>query len=266
MELEVDGRSVFAGTGGRAFDAALPVLVFIHGAGMDHTVWALQSRYFAHRGRSVLALDLPGHGKSQGPAPTDIAAMAEWVVRFLDAAAVEQAVLVGHSMGALVALEVAARHQGRVAGLALCGAALKMPVHPDLLAAAEDNDPSAAALIVSWAHGQTGHLGGARLPGAWLMGGGDALLRKAAPGVLHNDLAACDGYQEAAAACARITCPTEVVIGTEDRMTPAKAGRALADAIPNGNAAVLAGAGHMMMLEAPDDTLAALKTFLQERT
>ena len=190
--------------------------------------------------------------------------MADWVGKLLNAAGVREAVLAGHSMGALIALETAARHADSVRALALLGAAPKMPVHPDLLAAAKADDPAAADLIVSWAHGQAGHLGGARMPGAWLMGGGEALLHRAAPGVLHNDLAACDSYKAAVAACDRIACPTLVVIGSEDRMTPPKAGRALAAAIAGAQATQLSDAGHMMMLEAPDGTLAALKVFLQE--
>src|SRR3546814_11387175 len=103
---------------------------------MDHTVWALPARYFAHRGRAVLAADLPGHGKSGGAPLKSIAEMADWVARVLDAVKAEQAALAGHSMRALVALEAAARHPQRVRALALLGAAPAMPVHPDLLAAA----------------------------------------------------------------------------------------------------------------------------------
>ena len=121
MEFSVDDKSVFAATGGRPFDPALPSIVFVHGAAMDHTVWALQTRYFAHHGRNVLAIDLPGHGRSAGPALADIGAMADWVIRALDALGIETAKLVGHSMGSLVVLEAAARHPKRVTGLALLG-------------------------------------------------------------------------------------------------------------------------------------------------
>ncbi len=89
MEFSVDDKSVFAATGGRPFDPALPSIVFVHGAAMDHTVWALQTRYFAHHGRNVLAIDLPGHGRSAGPALADMGAMADWVIRVLDALGVE---------------------------------------------------------------------------------------------------------------------------------------------------------------------------------
>src|SRR3546814_7797116 len=109
MDFSVDGRAVFAHTGGQPFDRDLPVLVLVHGAGMDHTHWGLQTRYFAHHGYAVLAPDLPGHGRSQGPAPDSIEAYADWLLRLLDAGGTRRAALAGHSMGSLIALAAAAR-------------------------------------------------------------------------------------------------------------------------------------------------------------
>jgi len=262
MDLTVVGHRVHAGTGGRAFDPDLPLIVFLHGAGLDHTVWALPARYFAHRDRAVLAPDLPGHGKSAGAPLTSIAALADWIVKLLDEVGAEQAALVGHSMGALIALEAAACHAGRARSLALLGAAPKMPVHPDLLAAAEANDHAAFDLMTSWGFGPSGHFGGARVPGAWLMGGGGRLLERVRPGVLHTDLAACNAYAEGLESAARVACPTLVIMGSDDRMTPVRAGARLADAIPGAQRTVIPACGHMMLAEKPDETLDALKTIL----
>ena len=258
MEFVVAQQAVYAATGGRPFDADQESVVFLHGAGMDHTIWALQTRYFAHHGRSVLALDLPGHGRSAGPALESIAAMAAWVDAFLQAAGIAKAALVGHSMGALIALETASRFPSRVRALALLGVAPRMPVHPDLLAAAEANEHLAYDLMTSWGHGRTGHVGGNRAPGLWLMGGGERLLERVLPGVLHRDLAACNAYDGSVAA-AQVACPTLLVLAADDRMTPAKAGRKLAGAIAGAQVTEIAGCGHMMMLEKPDETLDALK-------
>jgi pimeloyl-ACP methyl ester carboxylesterase len=260
MNLTVDGKVVHAATGGRDFDPALPAIVFVHGAGMDHTVWALQARYFAHRGRAVLAVDLPGHGHSAGPALASIEVIADWLAALIAAAGLESAALAGHSMGALAALACAARHPKRVRTLALLGVAPSMPVHPDLLAAAQANDHRAFDLVTDWGHGAAAHLGHHPAPGLWLMGGAEALLERCAPGVLHNDLAACNAYQEAEAAAAKVTCPTLLVLGADDRMTPAKAGQKLAAIIPGAQCVVIPEAGHMMMSEAADATLDALKT------
>lgn len=262
MELTVAGHSVFAATGGRPFDPGLPAIVFVHGAGMDHTVWALQTRYFSHHGRSVLAIDLPGHGRSAGDALASIEAIADWLAELIAAAGCETAALAGHSMGAIAALECAARHPERIRSLALLGVAPRMPVHPDLLAAAEADDSRAFALITDWGHGQAAHLGGHPAPGLWILGGGERLLERARPGVLYRDLAACNDYARGEASAAAIGCPALLVLGSDDLMTPARAGRKLADLIPDGRAVTVSGAGHMMMIERSDDTLDALRDFL----
>ena len=261
MDLEVDGKFVYAATGGRAFEAALPAVVMIHGAGMDHTVWTLPARSLAHRGRAVLAPDLPGHGKSAGPALTDISAMSAWVLRFLDAAGIDEAALVGHSMGALIALDVAAHAPGRVRRLALLGAAGRMPVHPDLLRAAAADRTEAADLIVSWGHGPVGHLGRGPAPGLWLMVGARRLLERAGEGVLAADLAACDAY-DAVSAAARVAAPAMLILGSEDKMAPPDRAKSFAAALRQVETVLLPGAGHMLTSEAPDAVIDALLRFL----
>jgi len=262
MDITLGGRAVFAATGGRPFDPALPAVVLLHGAGMDHMVWAFQSRYLAHHGRSVLALDLPGHGRSDGPALESVEEMADWLVRVLDALGVAEAAVAGHSMGAIVALTAAARHPARVRALAVLGCAGAMPVHPALLSEAAADRLSAVEMVNGWGHGQDSQRGGHPLAGTWLLGVGHRLLQRASPGVLHRDLVACDAWKNGAAAAAAVECPTLVLSGADDRMTPAKAGRALAAAIPGARYEVLPGTGHMLMTEAPEATLAALKTVL----
>jgi pimeloyl-ACP methyl ester carboxylesterase len=261
VEFKVDGKAVFAATGGRPFDKARPAVVMIHGAGMDHIVWALPARSLAHRGRSVLAIDLPGHGRSDGPALTSIGAMAGWVVRFMDAAGLADAALVGHSMGSLISLETAAQAPKRVRRLAMLGVASRMPVHPDLLKAATSDRPHAADLIASWAHGPAGHFGGNPAPGLWRMGGAQRLLNQAEDGVLASDLAACDAYDTAASA-AKVKCPSLLLLGALDRMTPSGKARALAEALPDGQTILIPGAGHMMMSETPDAVIDALLDFV----
>ncbi|MBL8833480.1 MAG: alpha/beta hydrolase [Rhodospirillales bacterium] len=258
MDISVDGRRVFAATGGKAFDPAKPTVLFLHGAGMDHTVWTLQTRWFSHHGRNALAIDLPGHGRSEGPALGSVAAMADFVPRLLDAAGAREAALVGHSMGALVSLEAAARHAARVRALGLIGVAAQMPVHPKLLEAAARNDHAAVEMIADWAFGRRAQLGGARAPGTWMVGGGVRLLERVADGVLANDLAACNAYKGASDAAAAVRCPVLYLLGATDRMTPAAGARALIAATKDARERTLAGTGHMAMVEAPDATLDAL--------
>ena len=260
MQLSVNGNDTFVATGGKPFDPSLPAVVMIHGAGFDHSTWALHSRWFAHHGYSVLAPDLPGHGRSGGkPLPT-IADMADWVAALLDAAKAPKARLVGHSMGSLISLETAARHPARVSGLSLIGTAATMTVGPDLLKAAEANSSDAIDMVSIWGLGFKAELGGSLAPGLWMHSGAQRVLQNCRPGVLFNDLAACNAYQNALAAAAGITVPTTVIVGERDMMTPAKAGKALAAAVPNARTVVLPGAGHMMMAERPDELLEALKS------
>jgi pimeloyl-ACP methyl ester carboxylesterase len=258
MRLEIDHRPVFAGTGGRAHDPGQPLIVFLHGSGMDHSVWALQSRWFAHHGFNALAVDLPGHGGSAGPALTTIGALADWTARLIDAIGGAPAALVGHSMGALIALEAAARHPGLAAGVALIGVAAKMPVHSGLLAAAKADSHEAIDMVSLWSLGAAA-LGGNKAPGLWLLGATQRLLERAAPGVLHADLAACDAYAGGTEAAAKVACPATLILGERDLMTPAKAGRALGALISGARMVALPGAGHMLMSERPDETLAALR-------
>jgi len=258
VEFSVDGKRVFAATGGRPPKPEMPTVIFVHGAGMDHTVWMLQTRFFAHHGRNVLAIDLPGHGRSEGPALTSIGEMAEWLLRFLDAAGLDKAAVVGHSMGALVSLEAAARAPLRIWALGLLGAAARMPVHPDLLEAARAGEHSAIDLVASWGFGRRAHFGGARAPGQWMMGAGIRLLERAENGLLGVDLGACDAYQTAAEAAGKVTCPVLIVAGAIDRMTSVKGARELAQKFASARVVVIPGAGHMMMVEQPDRTLDAL--------
>src|ERR1700761_1791811 len=259
MKLSVNGAEVFAATGGREFDRSLPTVAFIHGAGFDHSTWALHTRWFAHHGFGVLAPDLPGHGRSQGKPLATIAEMTDWTAALLEAAGASKARLVGHSMGSLIALETAARHPGKVSGLSLIGTAATMAVGPDLLRAAEANEHGAIDMVSIWGLGHAAELGGSLAPGMWMHSGAQRVLEKCRPGVLFNDLNACNAYQGALAAAATVTVPTTLILGERDMMTPAKSGKALAAAIPNAKTIVLPGAGHMMMVEKPDELLAALQ-------
>lgn len=258
MILTVDGVETFATTGGKEFDPKLPLVVFLHGAGFDHSMWALFSRWFSHHGYSVLAPDLPGHGRSKGKLISSISGMADWVTRLIAVSGATKAGLVGHSMGSLIALDMAARHPDKVSALSLIGVGAAMPVSPDLLNAAKDNNHDAIDMVSIWGFGFAAGLGGSQAPGLWMMGGGQRVLERDAPGVLFSDLAACNDYKDALTAAAKVSAPTTLILGERDMMTPLKSGKQLAAAIAGSKQAVLPGAGHMLTAERPDDVLKAL--------
>lgn len=259
MQISVNGIDTFVATGGQPFDAALPAAVFIHGAGFDHSVWALQTRWFAHHGYAVLAPDLPGHGRSGGTPLKTIAEMADWIAALLDAAGAQPAKLIGHSMGSLIALEAAARHPAKVAALALIGTTSTMTVGPDLLTAAETNDPAAIAMMTIWGLGSDAEIGGNLAPGLWMHGGSVRVLEANKPGVIFNDLSACNDYTDALAAATKVSVPTLFILGERDMMTPTKNGKTLAAAVNGSRTVILKGAGHTMMVERPDEVLKALQ-------
>jgi pimeloyl-ACP methyl ester carboxylesterase len=262
MNFQVAGRRAFAYTAAHEIDAARPTVVFVHGAGLDHSWWGLQSRYFGYHGCNVLALDLPGHGRSEGPALGTIAEMADWVKEVLDARKIGKASVVGHSMGALVALEFAARHPGRAERIALIGVAYPMKVSQAFLDAARRNESSAYDMETIWGHAPQAPLGGNPNPGMWMYGDTLARLARLAPGVLHSDLAACNGYAAGLESAAKLRCPALFVLGGRDMMTPPKAAQQLIAAVPEGQAVTIKTSGHSLMAEAPDATLDALIEFI----
>jgi pimeloyl-ACP methyl ester carboxylesterase len=262
MELALDGNTVYAYTAARALKSGAPSVVFLHGAANDHSVWALQSRYFAYHGRNALALDLPGHGRSEGAPLASIEALADWVVRLLNAAGIERAALVGHSMGSLVALETAARHPQRAEKIALLGTAFPMQVSDTLLTAAGANDHSSLDMITIWGHSAEAQIGGNAVPGMWMTGSYLRLIERAKPGVLFTDLKACNDYRAGLESAARVTCPALLICGKRDVMTPARGAKALAGKLANSTTVTLDGTGHSLMTEQPDQVLDALIAFL----
>jgi len=264
MDLTVNGLTSYAYTGGKHLDTALPAVVFIHGAELDHSSWALQSRWFANHGFAVLAVDLPGHGRSAGPPLASIQDIAAWLIALLDAAGITRAALVGHSMGSLAALETAAAFPERVSRIVLLGNATPMPVSKTLLDAARDDPTRAEAMINAWSHSAHGHIGGNTSPGMWMYGANRRLMARAGRAVLFNDLSACNNYLQGLEQAPRVLCPALLLCGERDQMTALKSARNLAKVLADGRLQVLDGTGHSMMAEQPDAVLDALRGFLAE--
>lgn len=266
MNLDVDGDPIYAYTGAREFDPAADPLIFVHGGGLDHTVWLLQSRYFAHHGHGVLAVDLPAHGKSGGRPLESIPDMADWIVRLMDVAGIETATLVGHSMGALVVHEAAARHPGRVLRIVAIGISVPMPVTDALLSAAKADEHDAFDMVNIWGHGSSAHVGGNQSPGMWMIGSGIRLLERSAPGVLYADLNACNEYRSGLESSARITCPVHAILGREDRMSPVRAAQPLIETLADCKVTIIENCGHMLMAERPGEVLDILIDALEDST
>jgi pimeloyl-ACP methyl ester carboxylesterase len=262
VELDVKGCPVYAYTGGRAFDPARPCIVFVHGACHDHSVWALQSRYFAHHGCNVFAVDTPGHGRSGGDAFSSVPEIADWLAALLDALAIPRAAFVGHSLGALSVLDLAARKPDGVSRIALLGPSAPMPVADVLLDAARRNDHLAFELITDWSFSAAHQLGGNEQPGVWMSGNALRLMERSRPGALFRDLIACRDYSDGVNAAGGVCCPALVILGQRDLMAPPANAKLLIAALADKRVITLAGCGHSLMAEAPRRVLDALREFL----
>ncbi len=266
MEWKIAGQTAYAYTGGKPFDPALPCAVFVHGAQNDHSVWALQTRWFAHHGFSVLAVDLPGHNRSQGTPLRTVEEMADWVMALVKAAGVQAPVLVfGHSMGSLIALECATRHPRDVRGIALLATAYPMKVSDALLDASLHREDEAIAMVNQWSHSSLANKPSAPGPGFWMHGGSQRLMERVGANnpeahVFHNDFSACNAYANGQQAAASIACPALFINGTKDMMTSPKAAQALAAGMKAAST-VTVPCGHAMMGERPDEVLDALAAF-----
>jgi pimeloyl-ACP methyl ester carboxylesterase len=262
VRLTVLGREAYAYTGGKPFDPALPCIVFIHGALNDHSVWTLLARWFAHHGFGVLAVDLPGHMRSAGPALADIEAMADWTLALLDAAGVQQAALAGHSMGSLIALEAAGRAPERVTRLLMLGTAYPMAVPKALLELSIAAPLKAIDRVVIFSFSTLAAKPSYPGPGVWLRGAARQLMRlvlqrQGDAMLFHKDFAACDRYANGLQAAALLRCPAHLVLARDDQMTPTRATRELAAALKAQVHTV--PAGHFLMQECPDGVLEAVR-------
>ncbi len=269
MKLQVNGHTAYAYTGGKAFDASLPCLVLVHGALNDHSSFNLLARWFAHHGHGVLAVDLPGHGQSDGPPPASVEDAAAWLWALLDAAGVQRAALAGHSMGSLMALHAASLAPERSTRLVLTGSTFPMKVSDVLLNTAREQPLKAIDMVTSLSISSIATKPGFPGPGNWVHGGYRALMRrnqalalqKRGINLFAHDFAICDGYTSGLKAAARVQCPTTLVLGQHDQMTPPKTATALAQAL---NARVeLLPSGHNLMAEVPDALLNAFRTALR---
>ena len=260
VEVTVSGRTAFAHTGGVDLPTGGTTVMLIHGAGNDHTIWRFVTRRLAARGWPVIAPDLPGHGKSEGPSLTSIEDMAAWCVDFADVAGAGELVVVGHSMGSLIAMEIATRAPRRVSGAALIAPAQQMDVHEDLQSAADRQDGSASDLIVGWTHSGRSRFGHHESAGMWMAGVNRRLLERNAP-ALPTDLTATSAW-DGADGFAASGVPTLIVVSERDRMVPARFGRQLRDSLLDARLVEVPGGSHASLYDHPQEVVGPLIDWL----
>ena len=258
MKIEVNNIMTHCATGGKDFDPSLPTVLFLHGSGLDHRSWALQTRWFAFRNFSVLAPDFPGHSLSEGNAPQSIEESGAWLIKLLDAAGVTSAHVVGHSQGFLSALELFKQAPEKVKTLTAIGTGAAIPVNPALIETAERSAPAAAEMMLQWGFGSKMHMGTSPTPGQQPIAIGRHIMGN---NPLATDLKCCAGYSGGAEVAETVNVPSLAILAGQDKMTPLKAGKALATSM-KAQTHVLSDFGHMLPIEAPKQVLTHLQEFI----
>ena len=262
MYFDVKEKRVFASSGGKPFDNSKPCVIFLCGSGLDHTFWGLQSRFFAFRNYSVLALDLPGHTHSEGPPLKSIEEIGEWLNDVVAALDINNISIVAHSQGVLTALEFVSRHPQRIRSVSLIASGLATPVNPALIEAAENNPEEAIAMMIGWGFGAAGHLHQGPIPGNSMIAGGRKVMLGNVPQGLVADLKASDAYRNGKQAAANITAPVQVIVAGQDRMAPKKATAELVKHLNDPEVYLVHESGHMLPLEVPNQCRDLLKYFI----
>lgn len=232
-------------------------LLFIHGSGGNHTIWSHQYGKI-HEHYNIVAVDLPGHGQSAGQGESDIAAYSRWIKTLLQCLRLNKTVLVGHSLGAAIALQCAISYPERLSGIVCLGGGLKMPVNALFLDYLQTHPPEIASEIVEMiCKYSLAKENRTRL--AAVLGKSIALAK---PNIMHGDLLACD-FLDLTGEAEAIKIPALIICGAEDKMTPPDLSRQLAASISRSTLEMIAGAGHMAMIEKPAEVNNSLREFVE---
>jgi pimeloyl-ACP methyl ester carboxylesterase len=258
MYIEVRGQQTYAATGGKEFDNSLPTVMFVHGSGLDHRSWALQTRWFAYNGYSVLAPDLPGHSLSGGEALQSIEDMGAWLGEFIEASGAGKVHAVGHSQGFLEVLELANQAPELLKSITGVGTAGAIPVNPALIEAASKSAGAAAEMLLMWGFGPDAQYGISAVPGMQPIAIGRQIMAR---NPLHADLVACAEYTNGSAVAKTIEVPSQLILARKDRLTQVKAGMAFAEEL-GARVSVIERYGHMLPIEAPRQTLQKLRELI----
>ena len=230
-------------------------IVFIHGTGKDHSVWTSSVRYFLRKNRDVLSIDLPGHGKSSGKLISSISGFSDQVFKLLDNNSVKRCSIVGHSMGSLIALEMASSQPHRVKSMSLIGTAYPMQVNDQLLEFAKSDVQKAIDILTFMGYSHQARIGRNKNPGIWMTESTRRLMQQSKKGGIYNDLLACSNFKGGLEKAKKVTAKVQLILGSNDYLTPTRKAVDLIDSFKNPDVKQIADSGHTLMAEDPNKVL-----------
>ena len=249
---------MFASTGGTEIDPKKQTILLIHGSGLSHIVWSLHEQFYVSQGFNVLAVDLPGHGNSDGPALKSIQEISDWVKLLMESVKIKKIIIVGHSQGSLVGIDFASRYPNLVSSLVLVAGSYKLPVNQDLIDLAEAGDDKAILLMMKWGYeGSRAFIGGN--PVKKIINSTREIRE-----ILAVDLNACNNYKDGKDSLEKINCPTLCIFGDLDKMVPLEVGNKMSTMIKNSEKKVINDCGHMIIFEKAFEIRKLVKEFLNK--
>ncbi len=250
----VDGLKIAYWTNDDGWVEGRKVLFFVHGSGGDHTNWEYQYRDL-DADFNTLAVDLPGHGQSEGKGEQEVIRYVEWMRKLIEALGLSKPVLIGHSLGAAVSLTFAVHYSSLISGIIPVGGGVKMPVNSLILDGIRKDTASVISLIVKFAVAKDNreHLAERLTKG----------LSAANPEVMYGDFLSCDRL-DITEEVSRIQVPTLLVCGEDDKMTPPALSQFMKDRIPRAKLVLIPRAGHFVMMENPEAFNKAVREFVKK--
>jgi len=240
-------------------DKEKSTILLMHGSGLSHIVWSFHEQFYSTQGFNVLSVDLPGHGNSEGPSLKSIEEISDWIKSLMTKLNIEKIIIIGHSQGALVGIDFAARYPKFILSLVLVAGTYKMPVNQDLINYAEAGDEKAILLMMKWGYeGSKAFIGGN--PVKKIINSSREIRE-----ILAVDLNACNNYKDGKESLKKISCPTLCIFGDLDKMVPLEVGNKMASMINKSETKIINNCGHMIIFEKAFEMRKLVKEFLTKK-
>jgi pimeloyl-ACP methyl ester carboxylesterase len=256
--FEINNKKVFASDAGQGIEKNKDTIVLLHGSGLSHIVWSLTEQYLSNQNYNVLAIDLPGHGNSEGKSLKSIEKISDWLEEVFNELSISKITIIGHSQGCLEALEYYSKYSKRVKNLIFVCGSYRMPVNQDLIDLAESGDNKAVKLMMKWGYEYSKKFIGGNPMERIIKSPRD--IRE----ILAVDLVACNNYKNGSEALKSINCPTLFIFGELDKMVNLEKGKKFAELIPSSKTHIIENCGHMIMFEKAFEMREKIAKFLKK--